>query len=434
MANPEHVAKLNEGVDVWNAWRSENSKVVPDFRGTSDRVWNDDSTWKDPEDFGGTFGPFSIDATGANLDRVDIRTAFNPAKSPKPQDALITNRPGDFMIYETMLVPIDLNRFANITQSQVDTMRGDRFTIIPEHLSMPQHWEIEPVEGFDDTSYPIIEEPDAPARTDESARGPELPNMKTQSITRLVSIVGDKVSISSTPLEDRTDLQSIYMDLREDLADLGKRFGNISPSFAKLLDRYTSILSADYNDVDQIRFGTQTAGIRTRFAPLRANDVVGGEDVATIDTILMQADLILQRSPDWQAFLKEAAPTKEVIKHNDEEIIENVLVAASAMEDAPEHFDSSVPQTITDYIDTLSLEGYMAATATLNAIVFKICVEVQKDVRATMSKARDLIHTGLAAAMLTGLGIQIARLAGLMPAEFGWALPWLEYIPTLIGV
>ena len=31
MANPEHLAKLKEGVEVWNAWRAENEGVRVDL-------------------------------------------------------------------------------------------------------------------------------------------------------------------------------------------------------------------------------------------------------------------------------------------------------------------------------------------------------------------------------------------------------------------
>ncbi len=31
MANPEHLAKLKEGVEVWNAWRAENKRVWVDL-------------------------------------------------------------------------------------------------------------------------------------------------------------------------------------------------------------------------------------------------------------------------------------------------------------------------------------------------------------------------------------------------------------------
>ena len=35
MANPEHLAKLKEGVEPWNQWRKENPKVWPDLRGAN---------------------------------------------------------------------------------------------------------------------------------------------------------------------------------------------------------------------------------------------------------------------------------------------------------------------------------------------------------------------------------------------------------------
>ena len=31
MSNPEHLAALKEGVEVWNAWRRKNPKVRPDL-------------------------------------------------------------------------------------------------------------------------------------------------------------------------------------------------------------------------------------------------------------------------------------------------------------------------------------------------------------------------------------------------------------------
>ena len=32
MANPEHLKKLQEGVQVWNSWRKTRPKVMPDLR------------------------------------------------------------------------------------------------------------------------------------------------------------------------------------------------------------------------------------------------------------------------------------------------------------------------------------------------------------------------------------------------------------------
>jgi hypothetical protein len=33
MANPEHIEILKQGVEVWNRWRAENPKIVPDLSG-----------------------------------------------------------------------------------------------------------------------------------------------------------------------------------------------------------------------------------------------------------------------------------------------------------------------------------------------------------------------------------------------------------------
>jgi uncharacterized protein YjbI with pentapeptide repeats len=49
MANPEHLAKLNEGVEAWNQWRKDNREIDPDLREVALN---------------------GIDLAGANLDRV----------------------------------------------------------------------------------------------------------------------------------------------------------------------------------------------------------------------------------------------------------------------------------------------------------------------------------------------------------------------------
>jgi uncharacterized protein YjbI with pentapeptide repeats len=60
MANPEHLAKLKEGVEAWNKWRDENPDVRPDLTATN--LW-EDSLWE-------------ADLTGANLWKADLREAY----------------------------------------------------------------------------------------------------------------------------------------------------------------------------------------------------------------------------------------------------------------------------------------------------------------------------------------------------------------------
>ena len=35
MANEEHLARLKQGVEAWNAWRYENSTIQPDLSGAN---------------------------------------------------------------------------------------------------------------------------------------------------------------------------------------------------------------------------------------------------------------------------------------------------------------------------------------------------------------------------------------------------------------
>ncbi len=35
MGNPEHLAKLKEGVEAWNAWRGKTPDIMPDLRGAN---------------------------------------------------------------------------------------------------------------------------------------------------------------------------------------------------------------------------------------------------------------------------------------------------------------------------------------------------------------------------------------------------------------
>ncbi|MFH1738801.1 MAG: pentapeptide repeat-containing protein [bacterium] len=70
MPNPDHLARLHEGVDAWNAWRNENPGATPDLSGICLPEENLSGA-----DFSGT------NLNGANLTRADLRRAnFSDAK------------------------------------------------------------------------------------------------------------------------------------------------------------------------------------------------------------------------------------------------------------------------------------------------------------------------------------------------------------------
>ncbi len=69
MANPEHLAKLKEGVEAWNAWRDENPDVMPDLVETN-------LSGADLFEANLSGANLSVaDLTGANLSLADLSVA-----------------------------------------------------------------------------------------------------------------------------------------------------------------------------------------------------------------------------------------------------------------------------------------------------------------------------------------------------------------------
>lgn len=70
MGNPEHIAKVNEGVEAWNEWRNDNLRVQPDLTRAdlSNRDLRD-------VDFRGV-GLFKTNLTGANLQGAVLRQSI----------------------------------------------------------------------------------------------------------------------------------------------------------------------------------------------------------------------------------------------------------------------------------------------------------------------------------------------------------------------
>lgn len=74
MANPEHVAKLKEGVRAWNEWRSQNPRLLPDLRRADFTVSEFRGIFQGGSKLGGVnFG--SADLLRANLSRSDLAKA-----------------------------------------------------------------------------------------------------------------------------------------------------------------------------------------------------------------------------------------------------------------------------------------------------------------------------------------------------------------------
>lgn len=183
MANPDHVAKLKEGVEAWNTWREENNES------RSELGWQE-PTWL----YVNVADLFASDQRGAKLDEVNLRGAnllrvlASKASLRRAQlvganlseadlrgadlsganlsgadlrgaDLRKANLFGAILRRVNVRTTLDYKHTVNFTdlsvvigleQDQIQTMRGDRFTKLPDHLTMPEHWQTKPIKGLDD--------------------------------------------------------------------------------------------------------------------------------------------------------------------------------------------------------------------------------------------------------------------------------------------
>jgi uncharacterized protein YjbI with pentapeptide repeats len=108
MADPQHLALLRQGTEVWNRWREENPGTEPDFRGADLR--------------GADLNEAKLagaDLSGADLSGADLRGADLSGAD---------------------LRGIDLRYARNLTQEQIDAAKGDGTTQLPSNLQIPNGW------------------------------------------------------------------------------------------------------------------------------------------------------------------------------------------------------------------------------------------------------------------------------------------------------
>jgi hypothetical protein len=159
MANEQHIEWLLEGVEAWNA-RREKDGFVPDFTGADLKSIHLNGGAVVRRGGIGTSGQLHhvnfqkaflikanlsecilsngklnyanmTDATirGGLYDHTDFRGAVTTDVDASTK--LYTNRPNE---------PTDLGMALNLTQHQLNSMKGDSGTIIPEGLERPAHW------------------------------------------------------------------------------------------------------------------------------------------------------------------------------------------------------------------------------------------------------------------------------------------------------
>lgn len=310
--------------------------------------------------------------------------------------------------------PTDLSKTNGITQRQLDQMIGDRWTLIPDDLTRPAHWM----------------ESEAPAL--ETA--PSLPSKPAHQRVELNS--DEKLAVESThSAPNRSDLETLYDDLRHSIEDLQQSggLGNLSPLLSKGCDRFFKSLPESFTDLDDVRFAVGAETLRLRVEAERGMLArEAPEKIGHLDAVLYTADLIKARLPGWIAFLQEEAEVKPIFEARTEEAVSILEDAAEGLSHDPERFDTSLFDRIREYLDSKTMEGYLAAKDLLVAIAyrtFSLVLSLSKDV---LSEQRTLAIQGIAAALNVQLGATLFKLAGMLPKELDWIVRWQEYLPKVI--
>jgi|GEM_PF-3112162 len=363
--------------------------------------------------------------SGAVLDGADLEAAFVEGADVRTiAFSLSAISDGD-------VVFTDLSRCTNLVQAQVDLMLGDTGVRLHKGLKRADHWPDWRDKFALKTGTSII----GNAIIEESTKKPTLPNSPTKG-DQVFETNGKITLIAEGGPPNRNDLAILFQDLKTEIEQFRASgdLDNISRAFVGALGRFLEIIPDDYADLQQVRFGVATTATRMRYATSKSDiERSAPEKTGFIEAILYTADLLCARLPDWIAFLKEEEDDREIVADKTDAFDTVLNDAATALEKDPNHFDPSLAARIREYIDTKTIEGYLAAKALLANIAYTVFTATKDFTKDTISATRKNAVGTLAAVFVAETGAVLLNLANLLPAELNWMVTWLDYLAkTLI--
>lgn len=345
----------------------------------------------------------------ANLWRADLRGAVfwdTNLRGANLTAADVRSFPAHFQPLRMSRVT-DLSNTKWLLQSQLEVLRGDRDTIIPVRLSLPEHWpEYDP--------------------------SPELGEPSTGGED--VVINSGRVGLAAASLPERSDLHTLFDDLAEEVEDIARagNFNNISTLLDTAFSRFRRICQSGFETLDEVRFGVQIDKLDTQFRASRADMAAYAPDrEGAVEAMLIGARLIAARLPKFKAFLAEQTPNEGAVAEHFAEVGEALAQVAEALAQDTAHFEPELAARMKEYWETASIKAYLAGAALLNNVVHKVFSGVRRVVKGLASEGEKLVYKGIAIAILTGIGKKLAVLAHLLPAEFSWVSAWLQFLKTL---
>jgi DnaJ domain/Pentapeptide repeats (8 copies) len=187
MANPDHIRQLCEGARPWNAWREANPDIAPDLSGAELALGQ--------RQFGpSTGGPINL--RGANLERAMLRhatlvgadlegaslhaadLAYARLNGARLTGADLTGALLDHADFAgvccegAIIAGTNLDAVANLQQSQIDAMNGDRYTVVPGDRKIPLRWRVGPQATLLDPETKVATQP---AAEPDGTMAPETP-------------------------------------------------------------------------------------------------------------------------------------------------------------------------------------------------------------------------------------------------------------------
>ena len=356
--NPEHLAVLRQGLEVWNLWREQNPDIRPNLfkadlkrfilwdanlQGTDLEGANLEGAWLSLANLRGALirqarlGNALLG--GANLSGADLeesQLSWADLYGADLTGAYLAGADLEGAILEGAdLVGGELARTVNLTQDQINVANGNWVTSLPHGMTYPDHWAKEPE-----------------AELDTGTSGPPKPSLPTSpSPVPMAWSVAGKITV--VPPRERPPAHGLSPETRDLLAwaltdaaaDLAEhiRSGNSDQNIANRLDAYARECAKGGAQLNVLRLD---AIIRTLSGLVRNDtDALSAIDSQEYSVFADDHDRLTRFYPDFEDYQRALASAPNIPAPP------NLDLAKLLREPpGPDIIDVSIPDAIDDIL------------------------------------------------------------------------------------
>ncbi|MEM9049347.1 MAG: pentapeptide repeat-containing protein [Pseudomonadota bacterium] len=338
----------------------------------------------------------------------------------------------------------ELSRAKNLTQDQLDSMRGDRWTEIPDHLTRPAHWvddaeeedntppEAQANDGLPEDDDEILPEPPPP----QPVKPAREPLALTEGPNALPVLVLGPVQ---APNLDTATLREGWTALKRKLDRLGlqsDRWNNKPQLEAVLLD-VSAAFGTRYENLSIIALGIEVASLAG--LTLRADEVMMAEDAAMLVPLSEQLQVFLRNHPEWSVYeaglaadedpSEETEAAVEAAKRIIERMVEGQVIdndAAKVLQDqaAEATPDPSLPNEVSEPIRR---QTFLRSVGNALSLLWN---DARDGIRDGTKDAAKYIWMGVLGAGGLYTASWLVELATAAPLKFGWLADVVRFVQT----